>query len=1294
MLVFRGEPAFSEFRIEKKLAALRKICSEIRTLSSEYLYLINTRPADLSPTDIARLEDLLQARYQPDAGAWPDYRLLVVPRPGTISPWSSKATDIVHHCGMEKIRRVERGVLWQFEFGPGYRPDDQTLTSLKGLIHDRMTQTVLSRLADADKLFHAGKPKPFRQIDLLGTGKQALVDANSSMGLALSSDEIEYLATAFTSLGRNPSDVELMMFAQANSEHCRHKIFNADWTIDGAAMPDSLFGMIRTTHAHAPGRVLSAYKDNAAVMQGYAASRFFPDPADNTYRYHPEAVNILMKVETHNHPTAISPFPGAATGSGGEIRDEAATGTGAKPKAGMTGFAVSNLNLPNLPQEWEIQTGKPDRIVSALDIMIEGPLGAAAFNNEFGRPALCGYFRSYEQPIPGTQATYGYHKPIMLAGGYGAIRTMHVEKKPILAGSKLVVLGGPAMLIGLGGGAASSIASGAGDAELDFASVQRDNPEIQRRCQEVIDRCWALGEDNPIISIHDVGAGGLSNALPELVYQGNLGALFHMREIPNDDPGMSPMELWCNESQERYVLAIRPDAVEIFSALCRRERAPFAILGEADESGQLQLHDPVFNNKPIDMPLNVLLGKPPRMSRTARRTPDKGAPLLLDNISIPEAVRRLLQLPTIADKRFLITIGDRSVSGLVVRDQMVGPWQCPVADCAVTASSFDACVGEAMAVGERTPVAVLNAPASGRLALAEAITNICAVRILKLGDIALSANWMAACGQPGEDVKLYETVNAVATLARSLNIPIPVGKDSLSMNTIWQEGSVQKQVYSPLSVNITAFAPVADIRKVQTPQLQTRTDTCLLLIDLSGKRNRLGGSCLAQVFNQFGETTADLDDPALLAGFFQAIQLLNEMDMLLAYHDRSDGGLFVTLCEMAFAAHHGVDIQLQSDDTDTIAQLFSEEPGAVIQIMNEHKDSVMQAFLNAGLKSDHLQIIGKLNDDKTINIFNNSKKIYTESLINLHRLWSSTSNNIQLLRDNPECAREELETILDLDDPGLFIEVPAQVSGGPGTAAINVGARPRIAILREQGVNGQVEMAAAFTRAGFDCVDVHMNDLINHTFSLNGFHGFVACGGFSYGDVLGAGGGWAKSILFNSSLRDSFEQFFTRTDTFGLGMCNGCQMMSQMRELIPGAEHWPDFVRNRSEQFEARLVMVEITPSPSIFTRGIEGTFAPIVVAHGEGRASFRPGQDPVQAHSFMRFTDNYRRSSEHYPANPNGSTGGLTGFTTTDGRFSIMMPHPERVFLTRQLSWAPADWRLEETPWMRMFENARNWVK
>jgi len=1292
MLVVHGEPALSSFRVAKKLATLRQICPKINSLQAKFVYLAGLS-AELQAGDLHKLESLLHGRTRQKSSTASHTTLVVIPRPGTISPWSSKATDILHHCGLTKVARIERGIIWQIEFTDGFQPDTQTLIGLKQALYDQMTQVVLDDIAQTSLLFQIDTPRPYKTINLMADGSVALDQANTEMGLALSSEEIEYLASSFTALGRDPTDVELMMFAQANSEHCRHKIFNTSWTIDGAEMPSTLFGMIRTTHEQHPGRTLSAYKDNAAVMQGYSASRFFPDPADYTYRYHQENVNILMKVETHNHPTAISPFPGAATGSGGEIRDEAATGTGAKPKAGMTGFTVSNLKLPNAVRPWELNHGKPDRIVSALDIMIEGPIGAASFNNEFGRPALCGYFRSYEQQDPQSNAIFGYHKPIMLAGGFGSIRDAHVHKHQIPVKAKLIVLGGPAMLIGLGGGAASSLASGESDAKLDFASVQRDNPEMQRRCQEVIDRCWALGDDNPIISVHDVGAGGLSNALPELINESSRGAQFNLREIPNADPGMSPMEIWCNESQERYVLAINPDVIDVFTGFCERERAPYAIIGEADDSRQLRLQDKVFDNLPIDMPLNVLLGKPPQMHREVEHVIHGMPALDLRDIELDDAISRLLQLPTIADKRFLITIGDRSVSGLVARDQLVGPWQSPVADCAITAGAYDACVGEAMAVGERAPVAILNAPASGRLALTEAITNICAARILHLSDIALSANWMAACGQPGEDARLYDTVAAVAELARELKICIPVGKDSLSMNTIWNDNGISKQVYSPLSVNITAFAPVADIRKSLTPQLQSHTDTCLLLIDLAAGQNRLGGSCLAQVYNQFGDITPDLDDPACLAGFFQAIQLLNEMDLILAYHDRSDGGLFVTLCEMAFASHLGINIDLEINKADLIAQLFNEEPGAVIQIANANKESILQAFRNAGLDERHVRTLGCLNQDKTVTVTNHGKLVYSHALQDLHRLWSSTSHAIQSLRDNPECADEELETILDMNDPGLFIDIPFAMPKQPNAPYVHTDSKPKVAILREQGVNGQTEMAAAFTRAGFDCTDVHTSDLINRTVSLNDFHGLAACGGFSYGDVLGAGGGWAKSILFNPQLRDSFQQFFERADTFGLGVCNGCQMMSQLRELIPGSANWPDFVRNRSEQFEARLVMVEVIDSPSIFTQGMAGAFIPVSVAHGEGRVHFGSGQQQSQSSPIMRFTSNQRETTEHYPANPNGSPQGLTGFTSADGRFSIMMPHPERVFLTRQLSWAPPDWQHEETPWMQLFRNARNWI-
>ena len=1221
-----------------------------------------------------------------------DLKLLVTPRPGTISPWSSKATDIFHNCGIAKLTRIERGNNWFFKFAQGYSPDRKTMDCIKAMIHDRMTQAVMEKDEESKILFTNHEPRLLQTVDILTGGKTALTEANRSMGLALSADEIDYLFDSFTGTGRNPTDVELMMFAQVNSEHCRHKIFNASWTINGRSMNKSLFDMIRATHSENPGHILSAYRDNSAVMHGYRASRFFPDGDDNSYRYHPEDVHIVFKVETHNHPTAISPRPGAATGSGGEIRDEAATGTGAKPKAGMSGFAVSNLLLPDLSQPWEEHTGRPGRIVSALDIMLEGPIGAASFNNEFGRPALGGYFRTYEQADPASGITYGYHKPIMLAGGYGMIRNMHVRKQTIKAGAKLIVLGGPAMLIGLGGGAASSMASGESAEDLDYASVQRDNPEIQRRCQEVIDRCCAMGTQSPIISIHDVGAGGLSNAMPELVNESKRGASLEIRKIENDDPGMSPMELWCNESQERYVLAVDQDRVEVFSRICERERAPFAIIGTAEDGQQLILNDSRFSNKPIDIPLQVLLGKPPGMHREVTCVEMKAGEFDYKGLNLEEAIKRILQLPSVADKRFLITIGDRSVSGLVSRDQMVGPWQTPVADCSVTASSYDSYTGEAMAIGERSPVAIIDAPASGRLAVSESITNICAARINRIEDIALSANWMAACGMAGEDYRLFQTVEAVSALTRALKIAVPVGKDSLSMNTLWRDGAMDKQVVAPLSLNITAFAPVADIRRTLNPQLvKTDAETCLLLLDLSAGKNRLGGSALAQVFRKHGGPTPDLEDPLLLRGFFQTIQLLNEMELVLAYHDRSDGGLLATLCEMAFSSRTGIDILLDKG-AEIIPSLFSEEPGAVIEIKVLHEDSVVRTFADAGLNASHISRIGNRNSDRKIRIFQGSDIVFSEDLLTLHSIWSNTSLHMQKYRDNPECAEQEFLGLQDKSDPGLSLLTTFEIK--PDTSSCQSGkVRPPIAILREQGVNGHVEMAAAFHRAGFDCIDVHMNDLLSGRSSLKTFKGLVACGGFSYGDVLGAGGGWAKSVLLNPVLRSEFQTFFARTDTFGLGVCNGCQMMAQLRELIPGAGHWPGFVRNKSEQFESRLVMVEITENPSILFKDMSGSKIPVVVAHGEGRVDFSKETDPAKVKSALRYIDNYGRPAELYPSNPNGSPGGLTGFTSDDGRFTIMMPHPERGFLKKQFSWLPADWIHEDGPWMHLFHNARSWL-
>ena len=1314
-----GPAAFSQFRIDKKLAELARIFPGIQELQARYVYFLEL-DAPLSPVEEARLADLLS--YGPPAHI-DDVSIpacVVIPRPGMISPWSSKATDILHHCGLASVKRIERGTSWFLEYAHGRPPDPECLEQIRQCLHDRMTQSVIRDADQAACLFDVREPGRLAHIPVGAGGRAALLKSNSEMGLALSPGEIDYLHEAFTRLERDPTDVELMTFAQVNSEHCRHKIFNARWTIDGDAMPKSLFELIKDTHAAHPGRVLSAYSDNAAVMRGQRAARFFAAPADHRYRYLQEDVHILMKVETHNHPTAISPFPGAATGSGGEIRDEAATGSGAKPRAGLTGFTVSDLNIPGLPQPWERGVDKPDHIASALDIMLEGPIGAASYNNEFGRPALAGYFRTFEQADAVSGITRGYHKPIMLAGGYGVIRPRHVNKNPLPAGCKIVVLGGPAMLIGLGGGAASSMAAGASSQELDFASVQRDNAEIQRRCQEVIDQCWALGDENPILSIHDVGAGGLSNALPELVHQGKIGAVFDLRAIHSADRGMSPMELWCNEAQERYVIAIAATHAQRFGAICERERAPHAVIGETNDSGRLVVTDKLNSTRPVDVPLDVILGKTPGLSfkvqayagtRDNRHGADlKSAPIIalgeaidqtgtdfkhaparsrqgsVPKITLDEAIARVLQLPAVADKRFLITIGDRSVSGLVTQDQMVGPWQTPVADCAVTAATFGARTGEAMALGERPSVAVDNAPASGRLAVAEALTNICAGRILRLEDVALSANWMAAAGDPGQKAALYATVEAVSALAQQLRIPIPVGKDSMSMSVAWKDGDSEKRVSAPVSLNVTAYAPVADTGKTLSPQLRRAEDSVLLLIDLGLGKNRLGGSALAQVSQQTGFAAPDLDDPALLAACFNGVQLLNETGYILAYHDRSDGGVFITLCEMAFAGRCGLDIEVEDDDL--AAFLFNEEPGVALQVGAQHLHTVRETLLRSGLPESSLAVVARPNADREVRIRHRNRPVYAAGLEQLHRLWSLTTYHMQALRDNPDCAREEFDALQDPDDPGLScvqtyrVEKPVPVTGS---------ARPAVGILREQGVNGHVEMAAAFDRAGFDCIDINMNDLLSRAVSLDKLSGLVACGGFSYGDVLGAGGGWAQSILHNEHLRDEFERFFNRPDSFGLGVCNGCQMLSRLRSIIPGAGAWPDFARNRSEQFESRVVMVEITDSPSLFFRDMAGSRLPIVVAHGEGQAEFNgTGQ---QARAAMRFVDNRGAATETYPYNPNGSAQGWTGFTSVDGRFTIMMPHPERVFLARQMSWIAHDRPGADSPWMQMFYNAREWV-
>jgi phosphoribosylformylglycinamidine synthase len=1286
LLPLRGPRAASEFRLAKLAAVLQKVDPAIRALDAEFWHFVELERA-LQPAERARLDRLLDygEPAQPAHGSVH----LVVPRLGTLSPWSSKATDIARNCGLAAVKRIERGTAF-------YVGSDRP--GVAALLHDRMTETVLASFDEAAKLFEHVPPRPLAPVAV-----KALKAANARLGLALSDDEIEYLERAYAALGRDPTDAELTMFAQANSEHCRHKIFNADWIVDGERMRQSLFSMIRHTHAANPRGTVVAYADNAAVMEGRDVQRFFPG-ADGAYARRARAVHTVMKVETHNHPTAISPFPGASTGAGGEIRDEGATGRGAKPKAGLVGYSVSHLRIPGHEQPWEANSpGKPGRIASALDIMLEGPIGAASFNNEFGRPNLCGYFRTFEAETGGIFR--GYHKPIMLAGGLGNIDAAHTAKASFPAGTLLVQLGGPGLLIGMGGGAASSMGAGANVADLDFDSVQRGNAEMQRRAQEVIDRCWQLGEANPILSIHDVGAGGLSNAVPELAWSARRGARLELRDIPSEDSGMSPREIWCNEAQERYVLAVSPAELERLKAICQRERCPFAVLGAATGDGRLVVEDRRFGNRPVDIELAVVLGKPPKMLRDVRRLASEPPPLALDGIGVDSAAHRVMRHPAVAAKHFLVSIGDRTVGGLCSRDPFVGPWQVPVADCAVTLMDFDGHAGEAMAIGERTPLALIDAPASGRMAVGEAITNIAAARIGLLSQVKLSANWMAAAGFPGEDAALYDTVRAVALeLCPALGVSIPVGKDSLSMRTSWDG----KDVVSPVSLIVSAFAPVDDARDTLTPQLRTdQGETELVLIDLGCGRNRLGGSIVAQTHGGFGASCPDVDDPALLKAFFAAIQALRPL--ILAYHDRADGGLFATACEMAFAGHCGVTLNLDpiafeaaGDDVDAfkrntgeqlagrardlaLAALYSEELGALIQIRASDRASAMQVLREAGL-GDWSHVIGQLNSRDEIRVVRDGRTLYANKRDHVQRMWSETTYRLQALRDHPESARQEFDRIIDPNDLGLSMHLTFELK----RADVVTGARPRIAILREQGVNGQVEMAAAFDRAGFEAVDVHMTDLLSGRRTLEGFKGIVAGGGFSYGDVLGAGRGWAASILYNARVRAEFEKFFARGDSFALGACNGCQMMAALKELIPGAARWPLFVRNRSEQFEGRLVMVEIVDSPSLFFAGMAGSRMPIVTAHGEGRAQFAAGTQP--GHVCMRYVDHRGRPTEVYPYNPSGTPQGITGLTTADGRFTIVMPHPERCFRTVQLSWSPPGLG-EDSPWIEMFRNARRWV-
>ncbi|MBF7691138.1 phosphoribosylformylglycinamidine synthase [Acinetobacter pollinis] len=1276
MFIVAGAVAHSTFKKTQLLSRLSSL-SSVQSIESQWVYLFDQA---LNEQELQAAQQLLNdgSSFELHQAASDEVQILVTPRVGTISPWSSKAVDIFKNCNTP-VHRVERGILYTLK-GVNTVSD-----AVKAILHDRMTENVFSQVNDAHVLFSETSPKPLNTIDVLGQGKSALIQANQEFGFALSEEEIDYLVEAFTQLQRNPNDIELMMFAQANSEHCRHKIFNAEWTIDGEKQPLSLFKMIKNTYKESPNDVLSAYKDNASVIVGYDTMRFYPKPDENghhVYKYKSQAAHILMKVETHNHPTAISPFAGAATGSGGEIRDEGATGRGGKPKAGLTGFTVSNLNIPGFEQPWEEQYGKPSRMASPLQIMIDGPLGGAAFNNEFGRPNLNGYFRTFEQNVNGD--VKGFHKPIMIAGGYGNIRPDHVEKDPIQPGDLLIVLGGPAMLIGLGGGAASSVDSGTMGESLDFASVQRENPEMERRCQEVIDTCWRLENENPIVSVHDVGAGGVSNAMPELVNDHELGAVLNLRKIPSLEPGMSPMEIWSNEAQERYVLAIRPSSLAEFEAICERERCPFAVLGEATEARHLTVEDPLFENNAVDMPMQVMLGGTPRMQRSYETTERVGNAFDTAKIDLKDAIFRVLKNPTVASKSFLITIGDRSITGMVARDQLVGRWQVPVADAAVTTTSLEGYTGEAMAMGERPPVALLNPVASARLAVAEAITNIASADIEQLGDIKLSANWMAAAGQEGEDQALFEAVKTIGMeICPALGIAIPVGKDSLSMRTTWQDEGEDKSVTSPMSLVITAFAPVNDVRKTLTPELKAIDDSILVRIDLSKGQHRLGGSILAQVYKAIGTTAPDVDSFDDLKAFFALIQDWNTRGLIQAYHDIGDGGLLATVSEMMFTARLGVNLEALSVDS-----LFSEEIGAVVQLKASDWENLASEIAESPLK-DAIEVVGQVNTSDVLTVNG-----LTLSRTELQQAWSEVSHQIQRLRDNAETADQEYALIADQAHKGLIAEPTFDLNEEIEAPFLNL-RRPNMAILREQGVNGHVEMAAAFDKVGFNTVDVHMSDLLAGRISLEDFEGLVACGGFSYGDVLGAGGGWAKSVLFNEKLRDQFERFFNRNETFSLGICNGCQMLSQLAPLIPGAEAWPRFHRNTSEVFEARSINVKIEKSKSVLLQDMEGSILPIAVAHGEGRV-VAPEQTIANLNAndqiILRYVDSHGQPTQHYPMNPNGSPEAIGGVTSTDGRATIMMPHPERNFRALQHSWSPESWD-KDGAWLRMFRNARKFI-
>ncbi|MCI7116542.1 MAG: phosphoribosylformylglycinamidine synthase [Sutterella wadsworthensis] len=1296
-----GARALSDFRAARVLAALQRVSSNIEAVSGRFVHFVHAS-RELTKAEEERLASLLTyGDAAEDVRA--DLAFMVVPRLGTISPWASKATDIVKNCGIEGVLRVERGTVYSLALKAPLTEEEAAQAA--GVLHDRMTESVVARDFPAENLFVELEGRPMATVALVEEGRPALERANVEMGLALSPDEIDYLTDAFTKIGRNPTDVELMMFAQANSEHCRHKIFNARWTVDGEEREETLFGMIRRTHKMAPQGTITAYADNAAIFEGAEVTRLYPRPGSGNefgrvFERKDEMTHTVFKVETHNHPTAISPFPGASTGSGGEIRDEGATGRGARPKAGLCGFTTSNLNLPELPQGFENDSdtvtgektdakyGAPSRIATPLSIMTEGPLGGAAFNNEFGRPNILGYFRTFEANIGGTR--YGYHKPIMLAGGIGNIRDDQTKKDVPPAGSLLIVLGGPGMRIGLGGGAASSMTTGSNSEALDFDSVQRGNPEMERRAQEVIDRCWSMGDENPIIAIHDVGAGGLSNAMPELADLSGKGATFDLSKVPVEESGMSPLEIWCNESQERYVIALDATKIDIFRDFCERERCPFAVLGTITEEADLKLTRPE-ETPAVDMPMEVLLGKAPRMHRDVAHVETKLSAFKSEGLDLAKAVTDVLRHPTVGSKSFLITIGDRSVGGLVSRDQMVGPWQVPVADCGVTTLGFETNRGEAMSMGERTPIAVIDAAAASRMAVGEALTNIAAADV-KLPEVKLSLNWMAACGAKGEDAKLFDAVKGASDFCVALGISVPVGKDSLSMRTAWEDNGEKKSVTSPVSLIASAAAPVGDVTLTLTPELR-KIPSVLVLADLGCGRARMGGSILAQVAQRFGDTAPDCEDPAMLARFMGALRTLVNEGAVVAYHDRADGGLAATASEMMFASRLGVKLDLTSltKDADVFAALFNEELGGLMQVPAEKAARVAEVMREAGLASV-CHFVGEVVDDDALTISANGAELARLDRADLQKAWTEVSWQIARGRDNPACADSEFARIERKEDTGLFAKTTFDVNEDVAAPMILTGVRPKIAILREQGVNSQTEMAAAFTRAGFDAYDVHMTDLLTGRADLAEFTGLACCGGFSYGDVLGAGGGWAKTILHNDRMVEMFRTFFNREDTFGLGICNGCQMMSHLRDLIPGASHWPEFVRNTSEQFEARLVNVEVLESPSIFFAGMAGSVMPVVNSHGEGRVQFLRPEDAALVKAAARFVDPCGNPTEVYPYNPNGSKGGLTSVTTEDGRFTIMMPHPERSHRAQQLSWHPAEWT-DASGWMRMFRNARKWV-